>query len=173
PKDSIGLQPPKATIIWGKRDAEADPQDSIGLHTPAISWGKRQDITEIPVLPGPTPTDEISMNPPEATVSWGKRDDDADSQDSIGLQFPTYSFNWPKPPKSTSKVAISWGKREAEPATNSFGLGKPTRSIKWPKPPKTTAKSTSSAGYISWGKREAEPATDSIGLQFPTRSIKW
>jgi hypothetical protein len=50
--NSIGIQPPTATVIWGKRQDEGLP-------------------TDFPLFPEPTPTDEVSNSPPSATVIWG------------------------------------------------------------------------------------------------------
>jgi len=174
PSDQITLNPPTATISWGKRDVDPPPTIGLGfptysivwpkfpLPTATVTWGKRQDDEEpIPptealpedpvpepteILPGPQPdpSDEITLAPPTATVSWGKRD--VDPPPTIGLGFPTYTMIWPKPPKTTAHV--SWGKRDVDPPPT-IGLGFPTYTMIWPKPPKTSA-------HVSWGKRQED-----------------
>ncbi|CAO2657544.1 Nn.00g036700.m01.CDS01 [Neocucurbitaria sp. VM-36] len=146
--NSIGIQPPKVSFGWGKREAAPQTEhDTIGLQFPRptiwwpkpqpptyVSWGKRQDEAEptalpedpefpedpedpeetgpieIPPFPIPTPPNSIGLEPPKQSVGWGKREA-APETDTIGLQFPTFSFYWPKPSPPTY---ISWGKRQDE-----------------------------------------------------------
>ncbi|KAJ4286135.1 hypothetical protein N0V90_013484 [Kalmusia sp. IMI 367209] len=129
PPNSIGIQPPHVSFSWGKREeaAAATPPPSIGLDKPTnsikwpqppkstskawISWGKRQDDgdpTEV-FPPAPTHSDQITFVPPTASISWGKRDAEAQAP-TYGLGFPTFSFNFPGLPRSSAY--ISWGKRD-------------------------------------------------------------
>lgn len=131
--NSIGLQPPQATVIWGKRqdDGGEDPEDPSGP-------------IEIPPGPAPTQPNSIGIQPPQATVIWGKRDNNPD--DTVGLQPPRVSVWFPKPtpgPKPPSYV--SWDRRQDEPVTteippasqpappNEISVGKPTASVGWGK----------------------------------------
>jgi hypothetical protein len=139
PSNVIGITPPKATIIWGKRE-KASTSNSAGLHFPTysvswsgpkppkttkpvyVSWGKRQD-------------DEVTLLPPSASISWDKRADAAAS-DSGGLQFPTYSVSWWKPPPKPTSVSVGWGKRDAEVQLPTDAPPQPTLTLSlWPTPP--------------------------------------
>lgn len=116
PPNSIGFEPPQVSFSWGKREA-APTAPSYGLAKPTvtsraawISWGKRQDDGPTEVFPpAPTPSDQITFIPPTATISWGKRDAEAQSP-TWGLGFPT--FSWGFPPQYPSSAYISWGKRD-------------------------------------------------------------
>ncbi|KAF2110048.1 hypothetical protein BDV96DRAFT_604131 [Lophiotrema nucula] len=171
PKNSIGIQPPHYSIIWGKRQDEEDPAP-----------------TEDPAPPLQTPPDQITVLPPQASVSWGKREEveAATATNSIGLQFPTYSLWWPKPSPSKPPV-ISWGRRqEDEPEPTDFPTpADPEEPIPedpeepfpgddvplppLPQPANSIGVQPPSATII-WG-RDAEAAPQSI--QPPTASIIW
>lgn len=135
PPNSIGIQPPQVSFSWGKRE-EAATAPSYSLSKPAasikppkpskpsksskppktttkawISWGKRQEDdgpTEV-FPPAPTPSDQITFVPPTATLSWGKRDAEAQLP-TYGLGFPSFSFGLP--PVAPSSAYVSWGKRD-------------------------------------------------------------
>lgn len=61
--NSIGINPPTATVIWGRSQGETDPEDP--------------EPTTLPSFPAPTQPNSIGIEPPTATVIWGKREDDA------------------------------------------------------------------------------------------------
>ncbi|KAF2786681.1 hypothetical protein K505DRAFT_398304 [Melanomma pulvis-pyrius CBS 109.77] len=188
PSNVIGITPPKATIIWGKREA-APATNSYGFSFPTqivsfqppkgpkptrpvyVSWGKRQD-------------DEVTLLPPSASISWGKREEQAPS-DTYGLQFPSMSFSWWKPPPKPTSAHVSWGKRQDEdeptevPAPplpiptppNQVTLLPPKASVSWGKREADAQFDTHeihpTGGYMSWGKREAE-AQDNTQDIYPT-----
>lgn len=152
PTDTIGLEPPTATVIWGKRNPQQF--DTIGLQFPTasfyfpsakpptyISWGKRQDGSDEPeptafpedpeddfpedpvITQAPQPSDQIGLEPPTATVIWGKekkREAVPQPQDSIGLGFPWQTVYFPKP--GGPPTYVSWGKREAEGVAEATGV---------------------------------------------------
>lgn len=192
PSDDIGIQPPAASMSWGKRDPE--PQsNSWGFHFPTysfawpkppkqssayISWGKRQDeepeptedpVDELPAPAQPTPPDDIGMQPPTATVIWGRDAQPEPQGNEIGFQ----------PPKAT----VIWGKekRDPEPQGDDIGMQPPTASVIWGKEkrdaeadpqfslvfpsnvpfpswdPENPWWPKPSQPYVSWGKRDAVP----------------
>ncbi|KAF2440691.1 hypothetical protein P171DRAFT_435466 [Karstenula rhodostoma CBS 690.94] len=132
PPNSIGIQPPRVSFSWGKREHDATaPSYGLGKPTASIkppkpskssrhpktttkawvSWGKRQEDdgpTEV-FPPAPTPSDQITFVPPTASLSWGKRDAEAQLP-TYGLGFPSFSFGLP--PVAPSSAHISWGKRD-------------------------------------------------------------
>jgi hypothetical protein len=150
--NSIGIEPPKYTVIWGKREAEAQV-DTIGLEFPTgsiiwekpaptnkppvyVSWGKRQD-EELPTeILAPTPTNEQTIGSPQATVIWGRdAAPEAEAQNSIGLGWGTYSVYFPKP----SSAEVIWG-RDAAPEPTTL-LAKPPQSTPTPSSPIACLKS--------------------------------
>tara|TARA_R110002003_G_scaffold207_4_gene16022 strand:+ start:15276 stop:16265 length:990 start_codon:yes stop_codon:yes gene_type:complete len=141
--NSIGIQPPQYTVIWGKREAEAQV-DTIGLEFPtgSIVWEK------------PAPT-----NKPPVYVSWGKREAEA-QVDTIGLEFPTGSIIWEKPaPTNKPPVYVSWGKRQDEELpteilaptpTNEQTIGSPQATVIWGRDAAPEAEAQNSIG-LGWG----------------------
>lgn len=141
PSDQISQGQPSYTISWGKRQQFDTvglqlPTASLSFPDPEpptyVSWGKRQgedsdppeptdtfptdpedpEDPEITAPPEQQPSDQITLQPPSATIIWGKRD--PVPQDSFGLGFPWQTVYYPKP---NPPSFVSWGKREpvAEP----------------------------------------------------------
>jgi hypothetical protein len=56
------------------------------------------------------PSDQIGIEPPTATVIWGKENK---RQDSVGFEVPWQTVGWPKPkPQPKPPTYVSWGRRE-------------------------------------------------------------
>ena len=205
PPDQISIQPPSATVIWGRDAARptkkhtstkkksSTPSPSSALSAPSTPSAPSDpeptddpqptdDPTdEIPPPPQQTPSNEIGLQPPSATVIWGRdaakptkkttkkpaSSTPAPTQsDSAGLQFPTYSVIWPKP--SVSSAYVSWGKREPAPQSNDIGFQPPTASISWGKrdaaaeptaAPVTNEDRDAEADpqWLSWGQPRPSP----------------
>ncbi|KAF2476226.1 uncharacterized protein BDR25DRAFT_210498, partial [Lindgomyces ingoldianus] len=158
----------------------------------SISWYKRQDgeepepteepidgPTDIPAPPQITPPNSLGIQPPTFSISWGKRE--ADAEVNTGYPIPSQYLSWlskyPQPPKETEgPTYVTWGKekREADAQVNTIGLGEPSQGISWYKQhphPKPT--SADGPGYISWDKREADAQVDTIGMGEPSQWISW
>ncbi|KAJ4358460.1 uncharacterized protein N0V89_003043 [Didymosphaeria variabile] len=150
-----------ASVSWGKRQEDEDPEP-----TDFPDFPEDPEETENPIsFPAPpvfTPPNSIGIQPPQVSFSWGKREEAATAP-SYGLGKPTASVRVPKPPKTTTKAWISWGKRqEGDDPTEVFPPA-PT-----PSDQITLVKPTPS---ISWGKRGAEAQLPTYGLGFPTFSF--
>ena len=138
--NSIGLNPPTVTVIWGKKRQEDDVLPTSSPDLPAENEDDDGPV-EIPADPAPTQPNSVGLNPPTYTVIWGKEKKRA-----------------PEPTAAPAARAVA--EREAVPAPqNSIGLEFPWQSISWPKPESPT--------YISWGKREpvAQPTAVPRGME--------
>lgn len=126
-----------ATVTWGrKRQFDYDPiptdvgEDPEDPEDPEESDFPSPDPEEgdLPNFPIPTQKDSIGITPPKATISWGKREEEADNPPpTIGLGKPTATLIWPKPVKPTGH--ISWGKRQEDEVT----INPPEATIIWGK----------------------------------------
>ncbi|CAI6335890.1 unnamed protein product [Periconia digitata] len=205
PPDEVTLAPPTATISWGKRQIRPTPHtkpkptkskptksSTIKTSTKPTPTQSEEPIPEEPIPEEPTssppsPPDEVTLAPPTATVTWGKR-----QFDDITLVKPTATVGWsrrqdeegpglelpglpelpelpiPTNPDDVTLVqptaTMSWGKRqdEEDPETEQPQLPAPTISDDITLVPPTAT--------VSWGKREAEaaPQTNSWGIVWPT-----
>lgn len=204
PPNTIGIQPPKVSFSWGKRqEDEPLPTDFPDFpedpEFPEFPEEPNNPITQ-PAPPVFTPPNTIGIQPPKVSFSWGKRQDEPEPTDFPDFpedpEFPEFpeepnnSITQPAPPAFTPpntigiqppKVSFSWGKREVAATVPSKTVGKPTKSTKSPNPPKSTTKA-----WISWGKRQDEdpvpteisgpsapPPSDQITIVPPTASISW
>lgn len=147
-----------------------EAQYSISWDAPVTTDGP--DESE---YPAPTPSDQISLGQPSASISWdgpavpteepapGDPEDPPPSPtDIISLTPPTYSISWdgPQPPEPTKKPSPFWPPRPSH---------------------RTSTKKTSTQGYvsasISWGKRDDGPSYsiswESAQPPAPTRKPWW
>ncbi|KAF2199702.1 hypothetical protein GQ43DRAFT_105861 [Delitschia confertaspora ATCC 74209] len=208
PPNSVGIQPPRYTISWGKRQFDYEPTaEPLPVPTDEPTDEPIDDPEEDPTDDFPLPTiapppNSVGIQPPKATIIWDKRQDESEPEPTDEpVEDPTDDFPLPTiapPPNSVGiqppQATISWDKREAQ--GNTVGLDFPTGGgyISWDIPTKTKKphkpKTTSGAGNISWGKRQdgAEPTDDptddfplptvapppdSAGIQPPEASISW
>jgi hypothetical protein len=115
--NSIGLEPPTATVIWGKRQEESDPEDP-------------QDPIEITPTPVPNPPNSVGLDPPTETVIWGKRQDDTHT---IGA--PTVTVIWGKRQEETDPTDDPVDPEEPEDPVpdppNTIGIEPPTVTVIW------------------------------------------
>ncbi|KAF1958766.1 hypothetical protein CC80DRAFT_19438 [Byssothecium circinans] len=199
PPDTIIINPPTATITWGKRQVESGPRPTDFPDDPEEPEdpGDGGPIEIPPAQPTQNPPDTVVINPPTATITWGKRQfesgpeptdfpDDPEEPEEPGdgpIEIPPAqpTQNPPNtviinPPTAT----ITWGKRQADEIT----FVKPTGTISWgkrqddddddiptpteinnplpPAPPDDITLGLPSA-IVTWGKREEEAAQFTCG----------
>ncbi|ORY08707.1 hypothetical protein BCR34DRAFT_389454 [Clohesyomyces aquaticus] len=79
PPNTIGLNPPTASVSWGKRQ-EAEPTE-VPEPTEEEPIPEEPEDTDIfNPFPLPTPTNIIELQPPKSTVIWGKRQDEEEPE---------------------------------------------------------------------------------------------
>lgn len=108
--NSIGIQPPTATVIWGKRQEETEP-----IEEPKIPDDEFPEEPEEPV-PAPTQPNTIGLEPPVATVIWSKRQDDDFPEDPDFPEEPEEPVPAPTQPNTIGLeppvATVIWGKRQ-------------------------------------------------------------
>jgi hypothetical protein len=157
PPNSIGIQPPRASMSWGKRQYEEDP---VETEAPA------DEPTDYPLPPQVTPPNEIGIQPPKATIIWGKEKREPQTN-SYGFEFTSIIPSF-VPPAVRPTGGVTWGKRQDEE--------EPVEDLPLPPIFPTSTDEVSMQppqGSMSWGKREAQPQTDDIGIQPPEATIIW
>jgi hypothetical protein len=151
--NSVGLDPPTVTVIWGKRQEETDPNED-----PEDPQGP----IEITPAPVPTQPNSVVLNPPTATVIWGKRQDQTDPtgepvdpedpEDPENPDFPTDPV--PDPPNSIGieppTVTVIWGKRQDDSHT----IGEPQATVIWGKRQDDSQTIGEPQATVIWGKRD-------------------
>ncbi|KAF1973013.1 hypothetical protein BU23DRAFT_141273 [Bimuria novae-zelandiae CBS 107.79] len=164
PPNSIGIQPPKFSFSWGKRqEDEPKPTDFPEAENPGEEANNPIGFPSAPPAP---PPNSIGIQPSKVSFGWGKR----------GVGKPTVPVKVPKPPKTTSENWVSWGKRQddegstevfppAPTPSDQITLIPPTASISWGIPP-----SKPSSAYVSWGKRDEDKKHSTTLLTHKTQT---
>ena len=109
----IGIQPPKTTVIWGKRQDESElPEEEF----PEEEWPEEPE--EPFPFPAPTPSNVIDIQPPKTTVIWGKRQDDGTEEPELPEEeFP--EEEWPEEPEDMfGEEGREWCKTAAKCVEN-------------------------------------------------------
>ncbi|KAL1612993.1 hypothetical protein SLS60_001224 [Paraconiothyrium brasiliense] len=184
-----------ASVSWGKRQEDEQPEPTNFPGIPEEPEEPKNPIS-FPAPPAFTPPNSVGIQSPQVSFSWGKREEAATAP-SYGLSKPTASVWVPKPPKTTTKAWISWGKRQegddptevfppAPTPSDQITLVEPTLSISWGKrqeddgptevfPPAPTPSDqitlVNPTPSISWVKRDAIAQLPTYGLGFPTFSF--
>ncbi|KAL5415276.1 hypothetical protein PMIN03_002807 [Paraphaeosphaeria minitans] len=181
-----------ASVSWGKRQEGDDPEPTDFPSFPSDPEEPEDPDSPIsfPAGPLPTPSDVISIQPPQVSFSWGKRQEEEpgptdlpEPEDPEDPEDPDSPIGFPGSPAPTPpnsigiqppRVSFSWGKREAAASAPFYGLDKPTASIKPPGPSKPsrlpkTPKTTTKA-WISWGKRQEDDGPTEVFPPAPTPS---
>lgn len=191
PSNSIGIQPPRNTIIWGKRQFEYEPEPTGEPETPVESeepeleepewpeedpeWPEDDDESGGTIImpPGviPTPGNSIGIQPPKATIIWGKRQFEYEPEPTEGPQAPEPEEpdveepepepeepEWPEEPEPEwpEVPEPEWPEEPDFPIElPPWIIPKPSNSIGI-QPPKAT---------IIWGRRKVAAETTSYGFE--------